>query len=273
MSKANKNGLKVKQAIILAGGKGTRLSEQTHMIPKPLVRVGNTPIIVHIMNHLISYGVEHIVIAGGYKIDLIREYFMSDEYKYQGSIEITQEGVLNGRTPHIQKGLKKLTIADTGLSTGTALRIKKASEYLDYPGEPFFMTYGDSVSDVNLDDVVERFESSGSLLTLTAAQYQERFGILKVDPQDNNKVTEFAEKSMSVDEFINGGFMVLDQKAVDYIYDTDDDFSHDTMPRLQGNGLISAHIHKGFWAAMDTQRDCDELNALYDKNPELFHRK
>lgn len=273
MSKVNKNGLQVRQAVILAGGKGTRLSEQTHKIPKPLVRVGNTPIIVHIMNHLISYGVEHIVIAGGYKIDLIREYFMSDEYKYQGSIEITQDGVSNGRTSYLQGGLKKLTIADTGLSTGTSLRIKKAAEYLDYPDEPFIMTYGDSVSDVNLHNVMNTFESSDHLLTLTATQYQERFGILKVDPNENNKVTKFAEKSMSVDEFINGGFMVLDQKVTDFIYDTDDDFSHDTMPRLQEKGLIGAYIHKGFWAAMDTQRDCEELNALYDKKPELFHRK
>lgn len=273
MSRTNKNGLQVKQAIILAGGKGTRLAEQTSKIPKPLVRVGNTPIIVHIMNHLIAYGVEHIVIAGGYKIDLIREYFMSDEYKYQGSIEITQSGVISGETPHLPNGLKKLTIADTGLTTGTSHRIKKAAEYLDNPNEPFIMTYGDSVSDVNLHDVMNTFENSEHLLTLTAVQYQERFGILKVDPEADNKVTKFAEKSMSIDEFINGGFMVLDPQVVDYIYDEDDDFSHDTMPRLQEKGLISAHIHKGFWAAMDTQRDNEELNDLYDKNPELFHRK
>lgn len=272
MSKVNKNGLQVKEAIILAGGRGTRLAEQTHNIPKPLVRVGNVPILVHVMNHLIAYGVEHIVIAGGYKIDLIREYFMSNEYKYRGSIKITQEGVVNG-TPHLPQGLKKLTIADTGLTTGTSQRIKKASEYLEHVDTPFIMTYGDSVSNVNLHSVMDTFEDSEHLLTLTGVQYKERFGILKVNPEADNKVTKFAEKSMSVDEFINGGFMVLDQKVVDYIHDGDDDFSHDTMPRLQGEGLISAHIHKGFWAAMDTQRDTEELNDLYDKSPELFHRK
>lgn len=267
----SENKLRVKQAVILAGGRGTRLAEQTHKIPKPLVRVGNAPIIVHVINHLVAYGVEHIVIAGGYKVDLIREYFMSDEYKYQGSMSITQDGVVNGE-PHLPNGLKKLTIADTGLTTGTALRIKRASEYFDNPEDPFIMTYGDSISDVNLYDVMDTFENSDHLLTLTGVQYKERFGILKVNPEADNKVTKFAEKSMSIDEFINGGFMVLDQKVNDYIYDTDDDFSSDTMPRLQEKGLISAHIHKGFWAAMDTQRDSEELNDLYDKSPELFHR-
>lgn len=272
MSNQNKNGLQVKQAIILAGGRGTRLAEQTHNIPKPLVRVGNAPIIVHVMNHLISYGVEHIVIAGGYKVDLIREYFMSNEYKYQNAVEITQAGVLPGSASHLPQGLKKLTIADTGLSTGTAQRIKRASEYFENPDEPFIMTYGDSVSDVNLHNVMDTFDGAG-LLTLTAVQYQERFGILKVNPEENNQVTSFAEKSMSVDEFINGGFMVLDPKVVDMIKENDDDFSHDTLPRLQKGNHINAYIHKGFWAAMDTQRDTEELNELYDKNPELFHRK
>lgn len=267
MSKNN-----VKQAVILAGGRGTRLAEQTHKIPKPLVRVGNVPIIVHIINHLVAHGVEHVVIAGGYKIDLIRKYFMSDEYKYQGSIDITEGGVIEGETPHLPSGLKKLTIADTGLSTGTAHRIKYASEYLDYPNEPFIMTYGDSVSNVNMYNVVDEFHENGHLLTLTGVQYQERFGILKVDPDKGNQITEFAEKSMSVDEFINGGFMVLDQEVIDYIHDEDDDFSSDTMPRLQEKGLISAYIHKGFWAAMDTQRDNEELNKLYEEKPELFNR-
>lgn len=263
---------KVKQAIILAGGKGTRLSEQTKSIPKPLVRVGNIPIISHIMNHLISHGVEHIVIAGGYKVDLIREYFTSSEYRYQGSVEINEDGIVADNNNFLQKGLKKLTIADTGLSTGTAHRIKKASEYLENPDEPFIMTYGDSVSDVNLFETIECFDNSDGILTLTAVQYKERFGILKVDPNDNNKITKFAEKSMSVDEFINGGFMVLSPEVNDYILDTDDDFSHDTLPRLQEKGLTNAYIHKGFWAAMDTQRDCEELNDLYDKNPELFNK-
>lgn len=273
MSKVNKNGLQVREAIILAGGKGTRLLEQTQNIPKPLVRIGNIPIIVHVMNHLIAHGVEHIVIAGGYKIDLIREYFMSNEYKHQGSIEITQSGLMNVESSHLPSGLKKLTIADTGLATGTSHRIKKAADYLEDPEAPFIMTYGDSVSDVDLHGVMNAFENSDNILTLTGVQYKERFGILKIDPEENNKVTKFAEKSMSADEFINGGFMVLDQKVVDYIYDGDDDFSHDTMPRLQKEGLISAYIHKGFWAAMDTQRDTEELNDLYEKSPELFHKK
>lgn len=261
----------VKHAIILAGGKGTRLAEQTKNIPKPLVEIGNIPIITHIINHLVSYGVEHIVVAGGYKVDLIKEYFMSDRYKYQGSITITKDGV-NGHEPRLPRGLKSLTIADTGLSTGTAQRIKRASEYLDDDTVPFYMTYGDSVSDVNLKDVTETFYKSQSKVTLTAVQYQERFGILKVDPDNNNKITKFAEKSICKDEFINGGFMIMAPEAIKYINVNDDDFSKDTMPRLQKDNEISAHIHFGFWAAMDTQRDYEELNKIYDNNPVLFHR-
>lgn len=264
----------VKQAVILAGGKGTRLAEQTHKIPKPLVRVGNIPIISHIINHLVAYGVEHIVIAGGYKIDDIRSYFISDEFKYQGSeLKITPSGILSKDSSYLPAGLKSLTVADTGLNTGTALRIKKAHKFLPNPDAPFIMTYGDTISDVNLHEVMESFSNTEHLLTLTAVPYQERFGILKINSEKNHEITQFAEKSMSVDEFINGGFMVLDAKIPSLIYETDDDFSSDTLPRFQEAGIINAHIHKGFWAAMDTQRDNEKLNELYDKSPELFHRK
>lgn len=266
-----KNNKVVKHAIILAGGRGTRLAEQTKTIPKSLVEVGNVPILSHIINHLVHYGVEHVVVAGGYKVDLIKEYFMSDRYKYQGSIMINEDGV-NVYEPHLPKGLKTLTIADTGLSTGTAQRIKRAAEYFDERDVPFYMTYGDSVSDVNLADVTETFYKRNNKLTLTAVQYQERFGVLSVDPNNNNNITKFAEKSMSKNEFINGGFMILSPEIIDCIYETDNDFSKDTMPRLQSAGEISAHIHLGFWAAMDTQRDYEELNNIYDKKPQFFLR-
>lgn len=263
---------KVKQAVILAGGKGTRLAEQTHQIPKPLVRIGNIPVIVHIIKHLASYGVEHIVIAGGYKIEQIREYFTSDEFKHQGNdLTITEDGI-SSKGSFLPKGLKSLIIADTGLNTGTAHRIKRAAEHLPDSKEPFIMTYGDTVSDVNLEDVAGTFYNSQELLTLTAVPYKERFGILKVDPSSNNKVTKFVEKSTSKDEFVNGGFMVIAQDALEYIEENDDDFSKDTLPRMQMKGIVNAHIHTGFWAAMDTQRDNEELNELYDKKPELFNR-
>lgn len=262
----------VRHAVILAGGKGTRLSEQTKSIPKPLVKIGNIPVISHIMNHLIHHGVEHIVIAGGYKVDLIKEYFMSDSYKYEGSITITNDGIKNHK-PHLPNGLKSLIVADTGQSTGTAQRIKMAAEYFDEADVPFYMTYGDSVSDVDLSEVTDTFYSrADTILTLTAVQYQERFGILAIDPEDDNKITKFAEKSMSVDEFINGGYMILKPEALDFIYEEDDDFSKDTLPRMQDEAHISAHLHRGFWDAMDTQRDYEELNKLYDQKPELFHR-
>lgn len=263
----------VNQAIILAGGRGTRLAEQTHQVPKPLVRVGNTPVIVHIINHLASHGVEHVVIAGGYKIEQIREYFTSDEFKHQGEkMVITSEGLSSKDDSYLPKGLKSLIIADTGLNTGTAHRIKRAQKYLPLQDKPFIMTYGDTVSDVDLSKVEELFFDTEELLTLTAVPYKERFGILKVDPTAKNKVTKFAEKSTSKDEFVNGGFMVLAAEAITFIKDGDDDFSSDTLPRMQGAGVVNAYIHNGFWAAMDTQRDNEELNELYDSKPELFHR-
>lgn len=265
-------GKTVKQAIILAGGKGTRLAEQTKKIPKPLVEIGNIPVISHIINHLTFHGVEHIVIAGGYKIELIKEYFMSDRYKYEGSVTITDKGVMNHK-PHLPQGLHSLIIADTGQSTGTAQRIKMAADYLPEPNEPFIMTYGDTLSDVNLEDVAETFyKRPDNLLTLTAVQYQERFGILAIDSEKENQITKFAEKSMSVDEFINGGFMILKPEALEYIHEGDDDFSKDSLPRMQEEAYISAHLHKGFWDAMDTQRDYEKLNKLYDERPELFQR-
>lgn len=262
----------VKHAIILAGGKGTRLAEQTKSIPKPLVEVGNTPIISHIINHLVSYGVEHIVIAGGYKVEMIKDYFTSDRYRHQGSIRITEDGV-EGNKSHIQKGLKTLIVADTGLTTGTAQRIKLAAQEFDDDTVPFYMTYGDSVSNVDLLKVTEQFYTSKSKLTLTGVQYQERFGILNVDTDNNNKITKFAEKSMSTDEFINGGFMILSPEVLDYIYEDDNDFSKQTLPRLQAEGNISAYLHTGFWDAMDTQRDYERLNEIHDKQPELFRRE
>lgn len=261
---------KIKHAVILAGGMGTRLSEQTKTIPKPLVEVGNMPILAHIINHLAHYGVEHIVVAGGYKVDLIKEYFKSDRYKYRGYMTVTDEGVKNGRD-RLPAGLKTLVIADTGLSTQTAQRIKKATEYFTEENVPFYMTYGDSVSDVDLSEVTKVFYESDCEMTLTAVQFQERFGVLSVNP-DNKHVTKFVEKSMSTDEFINGGFMILKPSMTELILETDTDFSKTTMPRLQSEGKISAYVHKGFWAAMDTQRDYEELNKMYDNKPELFLR-
>lgn len=262
---------KVKHAIILAGGMGTRLAEQTHAIPKPLVEVGGVPILVHVINHLVHHGAEHIVIAGGYKVDLIKEYFMSDRYRYRGSISLTEDGVEN-HDHVLPRGLKSLVVADTGLTTGTAQRIKRAAEYLPDDNVPFFMTYGDGVSDVDLGKVVDLYNDTGAKLVLTAVQYQERFGVIKMGKESESKVDEFAEKSMSTDTFINGGFMVLDSAVLDVIEEDDFDFSKETMPRLQEAGEIHAYKHLGFWDAMDTQKDYENLNKLYDENPELFIR-
>lgn len=258
----------IRNAIILAGGRGTRLAEQTHSIPKPLVKVGGKPILVHIINKLVSEGVENIVIAGGYKVELIKEYFLSNEFVFAGDLNFTEDGKpIPHQSSPFARGLNNLIVADTGLNTNTAQRIKLATDYLE-EGEDFYMIYGDNVSDVDLSQVAKKLHNSSSLAVLTAVRYQERFGIIHVDK--NNTVTKFAEKSMSQNEFINGGFMACSGKLRDYILDTDGDFSKDTLPRLQNEGLLGAHVHDGFWDAMDTQRDYEQLNKLYDERPELF---
>lgn len=257
----------IKSAVILAGGKGTRLAEQTHSIPKPLVEIGGKPILLHIVNKLADAGVENIVIAAGYKEDLIKEYFLSNKFRYEGDLHLEINGGIHAsKSQPLHTGLKSLIIADTGLNTPTAQRIKMGAEYLP-ADEDFYMIYGDNVSDVDLKAVNDNL-TGDRLATLTAVRYQERFGILHID--EDSTVTNFVEKSMSENEFINGGFMACKRELADYILDTDGDFSKDTLPRLQAEGRLGAYVHNGFWAAMDTQRDYEDLNKLYEEHPELF---
>lgn len=158
-------------------------------------------------------------------------------------------------------------IIDTGFSTDTAQRIKRTLSYLPSDNKETFVTYGDTFSNVNLDKIMEQHFNSDCVATLTAVNFYERFGILKLN---NDKVTMFAEKSQSVDEFINGGYIACSSDLGDYILDTDGDFSRDTLPRLQSMGKLGGYIHKGFWYAVDSQRDWENINKIYDEDPENF---
>lgn len=255
---------KINNAIILAGGKGTRLSEQTKVIPKPLVKVGPDPAIFHIIRHFIKYGVTNIYIAGGYKVDMIIETFSKKLRIEQG--KGTSFQIFTDKNDPLYKS--NITIIDTGYSTDTAQRVAQTLTYLPKDNKATFITYGDTFSNVNLDNVEEKLLKSNNVATLTAATFQERFGIMTID--DNDQITKFAEKSQSVDEFINGGYIACSPELNDYIKPSDGDFSKDTLPRLEHYNKINAYIHHGFWFPMDSQRDFEKINEIYNQDPKNF---
>lgn len=259
---------KITSAIILAGGKGTRLSEQTTKIPKPLVKVGPDAAIVHIIRHFVRNGITNIYIAGGYKFELLAKELQSRLKLHTNDLSNCMI-VSDEKDPIYQANIK---IIDTGYETGTAIRIKKVLQYMEKydKKEPVFVTYGDSFSNVDLLEVEKQWEEAENVATITAVRFYERFGIMRVDKNNKNNVTEFAEKSQSKDEFINGGFIACSADLIDYIDDTDDDFSKDTLPRLQEKNSLGAYIHEGFWFAMDSQRDWEEINKIYKADPENF---
>lgn len=258
----------INTAIILAGGKGTRLSEQTKVVPKPLVKIGPDPMIFHIIRHFVRNGVTNFYIATGYKSNLIIEEFR----KYFSVKSIDNKDTLNivvNEDDLLWKA--KINIIDTGYTTGTAQRIKHVLNYIKNTTDEdeVYITYGDSLSNVKLKNVNQTLNNdSSNILVLTAVKFQERFGILHLN--SNNKVSNFTEKSMSKDEFINGGYMASKLSLIDYIEDEDDDFSTDTLPRLQQQNKLGAYAHEGFWFAVDSQRDWEKINQIYDENPDTF---
>lgn len=257
---------KIDTAIILAGGKGTRLSEQTKIIPKPLVKVGPDPAIFHIIRHFVKYGVTNIYIAGGYKVDMIIDTF-KHKLNFNNNNGNDNLKIYSNENDLLYKA--NIHIIDTGYSTDTAQRIKRTLEYLPEDNKETFITYGDTFSDVNLDNVTSTlFSSDTNVVALTAATFQERFGIMTID--GNNHVTKFAEKSQSTDEFINGGYMACSKALASHIEPTDSDFSKDTLPRLQEQGHVSAYVHRGFWFPMDSQRDYEQVNKIYNQDPDGF---
>ena len=245
------------KAVILAGGFGTRISEESHLKPKPMIEIGDKPIIWHIMKMYSKCGINDFVICAGYKQHVIKEYF-SDYSLYNSDItfDVRNNNVIchsNMSEPWT------VTIADTGLNTMTGGRIKRIEKYID--GDSFCLTYGDGVSDVPLDKVVEFHLKKKKIATLTAARPEGRFGILDFDGDD---VTYFREKSKEDVGWINGGFMVLDKGVFDYIDGDSTVFEQDPMHRLAKDGQLNAYKHDGFWQCMDTLRDKEKLQKLWD---------
>ena len=243
------------KAVILAGGLGTRLSEETLLKPKPMVEIGGKPIIWHIMKSYSSYGINDFIICCGYKGYLIKEYFNS----YHNS-DITYNLADNTQIIHKNEAERwKVTLIDTGELTMTGGRLKRVREYLS-DSEPFCFTYGDGLADLDISKLIEFHRSHKRQATITAVLPPARFGALELD---ENRVTGFLEKPASERGFINGGFFVLELSVVDLISDDTTIWEREPMELLAQEDNLRAYKHKGFWSPMDTLREKNQLEKLW----------
>lgn len=245
------------KVVILAGGFGTRLSEETVNIPKPMVEIGGKPILWHIMKIYSHYGYNDFIICLGYKGYIIKEYFMN---YFMHMSDITVDLSNGGIKVHNSKAENwKVTLVDTGLDTMTGGRIKRIKDHLN--GERFMLTYGDGVGDVNINSLVKFHESHGKLATMTAVQPSGRFGALRIN--DDKKVESFVEKPAGDGAWINGGFFVLEPQVIDYIKDDNTIWEREPLENLTKESQLFAYKHEGFWKPMDTLRDKIELEKLW----------
>ena len=247
------------KVVLLAGGFGTRISEESHLKPKPMIEIGGMPILWHIMKYYSSYGFNEFIICCGYKQHVIKDFF-NDYFIHASDVTFDFTNSTNRMKVHKTYTEQwKITVADTGLNTMTGGRIKRIKKYLD--DEPFLMTYGDGVSDVDLKALVDFHKSHGKLATLTVVNAGQRFGVIKMGK--DNTVSSFREKKDADGHPINGGFMVLDPKVIDYIDDDFIPFESTPLERLAKDGQLMAFQHGGFWQCMDTQRDKDTLEKIW----------
>jgi len=248
------------KVVILAGGYGTRLSEHTDLIPKPMVEIGNRPILWHIMKLYSSYGYNDFIILLGYKGYVIKDYFVNYFLRHSDvSLDISSNEltILNNFSEPW-----KITMLETGLGTMTGGRIKKAEKYIN--NQPFFLTYGDGVSDVNINELFNSHKLNNKLLTITSVQPEGKFGALEID-KDNN-VTSFNEKPTGDGSWINGGFFVCEPEVLNYINNDECIFEDYPLKEMAKNNQIYTFKHQGFWKCMDTLRDKNYLNELWDNN-------
>jgi glucose-1-phosphate cytidylyltransferase len=246
------------KVVILAGGFGTRISEESHLKPKPMIEIGGKPILWHIMKYYSSFGHNDFIICAGYKQYVIKEFF-SDYYLHMSDVtfDFTAE---NKMIVHNNKSEPwKVTLIDTGLNTMTGGRVKRVKDYLN--NEQFLLTYGDGVSDVNINEVIRFHEQHGKYATITAIQPGGRFGSLDID--GNGKINSFREKSKEEGGWINGGFMVLNPEIMNYISGDETILERYPLESLASEGQLKAYKHHGFWQCMDTLRDKELLEKLW----------
>lgn len=246
------------KVLILAGGLGSRLSEETVLKPKPMVEIGGHPILWHIMKCYSYYGFNDFIILTGYKSHVIKDYFVN---YYQQYSDITVDMATNTVTIHkTRQEPWKVTMLYTGQNTMTGGRIKKAQEYIN--NEPFLLTYGDGVSDLNIADTVRAHEKSGKLISMTAVKPSGRFGALTIDA--SNSITSFVEKPKGDGAWINGGFFVCQPEVMNYISNDESEiFERAPLEKLAQEHQLQAYKYEGFWQPMDTLKDKMYLTNLW----------
>ena len=249
------------KCVLLAGGLGTRLSEETNLIPKPMIEIGGKPILWHIMKHFSVYGISEFIICAGYKANVIKDYFLN--YKANNSsLHINLE---SNETIFEDSANEpwKVSIIDTGLETNTGGRLKLIEKYIEE--DQFLMTYGDGVGNVNIDELIKFHGSHKKLVTLTATIPEGRFGAINIE---NDKVVSIKEKLDTADKFINGGFFVINKKALNYIDSLNQQWEMEPLSKIASDGQLMAFKHRGFWKAMDHLRDKVQLDKMaYSDNP------
>ncbi len=251
------------KCVILCGGKGTRLREETEFKPKPLVEIGKHPIIWHIMKIYSHYGVNEFILTLGYKGDLIKRYFM--EYHWidnnftinlrTSKLNIHENGVINDDWD--------VTCVDTGIDSGTALRLFGVKNFL-HDEEDFCLTYGDGVSNVNIEDLIKFHKKHKKIVTITGLHPRSKFGLMISNKE--NVVVDFQEKPILPDN-INGGFMVINRKIFDYLEEENSMLVQSILPKLASMGEVIVYEFDGFWQSMDTYKDYKDLNDLWKSNP------
>ena len=243
------------KAVILAGGYGTRISEETYLKPKPMIEIGGKPILWHIMKIYSSHEINEFIICLGYKGYIVKEYF-ANYFLHMSDVTFD----MSENRMHVHRNDCEpwiVTLIDTGYDTMTGGRLKRIKSYLD---DDFCFTYGDGVSDINIKELIEFHKIHGKLATMTAVQPPGRFGAIELK---GHKVVKFREKPKGDESWINGGFFVLSPKVIDYIEGDHSYWEREPMENLSKNGQICAFKHSGFWYAMDTLRDKHHLEELW----------
>lgn len=250
------------KTILLAGGFGTRISEESQFKPKPMIEIGGKPILWHIMKEYSYYGFNDFIICAGYRQHMIKEWF-ADYFLHNSDITFDFTRGRNDMIIHDQHCEPwKVTVVDTGLHTMTGGRIKRVQPYIG--NETFMMTYGDGVCDVNIAELVKFHKSHGKVGTLTAVMQEQQKGVLDIG--GDNAVRSFREKSYSDGAPINAGYMVLEPKIFDYIDGDDTVFERGPLQKLAEEGELMSYRHKGFWQCMDTKNEMEKLEKLLAEN-------
>ena len=250
------------KVVLLAGGYGKRISEESAFVPKPLVRIGEQPIIWHIMKSYSYYGFNDFVICAGYKQEAFKEWFA---HYFINNSDITFDFTDGDEVRLIRESHAehwRVTVVDTGLNTMTGGRIKRVRKYIG--NEPFLMTYGDGVCDVDITSLVKFHQGHGKIATLTAVLQDQSKGVLDIG--GDNAVKSFREKRLIDGSPINAGFMVLNPEVFDYIDGDDSVFEHEPLERLAEEGQLMSYMHKGFWQCMDNLREKELLEKLLEGN-------